>query len=117
MTVYIIISGSKNIFFALERNGNVYWNQGSKRIRITINGSKKIFGLEEKNFWTRRKKFDLYRLRCPSSYKIFFGFILVKNHFGHESRDDYVTVDNIEFNQNTLSNSAPTHTIGPMKYK
>ena len=49
--------------------------------------------------------------------KHFFGFILVKNHFGHESRDDYVTVDNIEFNQNTLSNSAPTHTIGPMKYK
>jgi hypothetical protein len=45
------------------------------------------------------------------------GFILEKNVSEHESRDDYVTVDYIEFNQNTLSNSAPTHTIGPLKYK
>jgi hypothetical protein len=36
---------------------------------------------------------------------------------GHESSDDYVTVDNVEFEKNMLSNLAPIHTIGPMKYK
>ena len=34
---------------------------------------------------------------------------------GHESRDEYVTVDNIELSQNTLTNLAPTHLIGPIK--
>jgi hypothetical protein len=27
---------------------------------------------------------------------------------GHESRDDYVTVDNMEFSEDTLISSAPT---------
>jgi hypothetical protein len=33
-----------------------------------------------------------------------------------EFRDDYVTVDNILFNQNTLTRLVPTHSIGPIKY-
>ena len=46
-----------------------------------------------------------------------FWFYPGENYFWTELSDDYVTVDNIEFNQNTLTYSASTHTIGPMKFK
>ena len=36
---------------------------------------------------------------------------------GHESRDDNVTVDNIEISQKTLTDLPPTHTSGPIEYK
>jgi hypothetical protein len=60
----------------------------------------------------------LYQLRCPSSYKICFYFYSGENPIlGHESRDDYVTLDNIKFIQNTLTNLAPTHSTGPIQLK
>ena len=49
--------------------------------------------------------------------QIFFGFILVKNNLGHESHDDYVTVDNIEINQSTLFNLAPQNQANVMQMK
>ena len=77
------------------------------------------FSLIERRPQIKKRKFRPYRLRCPSSYKIFLLILFWwKTSSGHESHHDYVTVDYIEFNQNTSEfNLAPTHTIGPMKYK
>jgi hypothetical protein len=46
--------------------------------------------------------------------KFFFLFWL-KPISGQESRDDYVTIDNIKLSRNTFTNLAPTHSIGPKK--
>jgi hypothetical protein len=53
------------------------------------------------------------RLRCPRSL-ILFHFYSDEKLFRNTNRD-HVPLDTIEFIQNTLTDEAPTHSIGPIK--
>jgi hypothetical protein len=68
--------------------------------------------MDEKNF---RPK--IFRLRCPSLYKILFRFYSGENPISRQESGDVYVIFDIECNQNTLSNLATTHKIGPMKYE
>ena len=67
-----------------------------------INFSNKKSEKEPKIVWAR----VWARVIFP---EFIFFLLRLKPISGHKSRDDYVSVDNIKLNQNTLTNLALTH--------
>jgi hypothetical protein len=85
---------------------------------ISTKVANKLTKLAAKTYFQAIFKYCSYRLRCPSSNKIFISFLIWwKLILDVKSRDDYVTVGNILISQNKLTKLAPTRLIGPIKIR